>query len=150
MCARGSNRTPSRGPSTSPLDSVPQLIRTALAFTLSPALGVLAASVVLALITQRSVQIGFAASLLPIAYLVAVVIGVPGFLLSRAWLPVPIWAYATAGLIAACLISIPIMAFFGAFAWGLIGLFAGAASGLAFGLILGTKSNNRWRGRGVR
>ena len=146
MCAGVTWPTWSCGPSTSPLDSVPKLLRTALAFALSPALGVVAASLVLALITQHAVEIGFAASLLPIAYLVAGVIGVPAFLLSRAWLPVPIWAYATAGLIAACFVSIPIMAFFGAVVWGLLGLFAGAASGLAFGLILGTESNNRWRG----
>ena len=146
MCTRGSDRALLRGPSTSPLDPVLQLVRTALAFAISPALGVLAASLVLALITQRSVQIGFAASLLPIAYLVAAVIGIPAFLLSRAWLPLPVQAYATVGLIAACFVSIPIMVWFRAYAWGLLALFAGAVSGLAFGLILGTESNNRWRG----
>ena len=146
MCTRDSNRAASCGPSTSPLDSVHSLLRTALAFALAPALGVLAASLVLALITLRSVDTGLAASLLPIAYLIAGVIGIPAFLLSRAWLPIPLWSYATVGLIAACFVSIPIMAFFDAFAWGLIGLFAGAASGVAFGMILGTKSNNRWRG----
>jgi hypothetical protein len=118
MCVRVARQAWSSGPSTSPLDSVYTLLRTSLAFALSPVLGVIAASLVSALITQRSVDIGLAASLLPIAYLVAGVIGLPAFLLSRAWLPIPIWSYATVGLIAACFVSIPIMAFFGAFAWG--------------------------------
>ena len=142
--ARGRWLAWSSGPSTSPLESVRQLLRAALAFTLSPALGVLAVSLVLAVITRRSVEIEY--TLLPIAYSVAVVVGVPAFLLARGSLPVPIWTYATVGLIAACFVSIPIMVWFRAYAWGLLALFAGAVSGLAFGLILGTDSNNRWRG----
>jgi hypothetical protein len=117
VCARGCHHALLRGPSTSPLDSVHKLLRTALAFALSPALGVVAASLVLALITQRSVQIGFAASLLPIAYLVAGVIGVPAYLLSRAWLPVqygltrllgsllPVWSQSPSWLSSARLLG---------------------------------------------
>ena len=83
--------------------------------------------------------------LLP-AYFVAAVVAVPAFVMSRPWQVTSLWSYSVIGAIASCLIAVPLAGFFGVVQWSMLVLFAGAIAGLAFGLIVGTKSNNRWRG----
>jgi hypothetical protein len=122
---------------------VKALPRIAAAFLLAPSLGVVAAAALMSALTFRLVDVGFITSAAPMAYLVAAVIGIPAFLMSRAWLPISLPAYALVGTAAASFIAIPVAFFFKALAWGLVILFAGASAGVAFGLILGTKSNQR-------
>ena len=119
------------------------LHRVVAAFVLAPALGVTAAAVLISALTLHAVDVGLLTSAAPLAYLVAAVIGIPAFLASRARLPIPLLAYVLVGAIAATFIAIPVAFFFNAFAWSLVILFAGASAGIAFGLIVGTKSNQR-------
>jgi hypothetical protein len=94
--------------------------------------------------------IGFAFSMLPLAYGVTVVVGVPAFLLTRSWArrSQALWWYAIAGFVVACFVAVPLFFVAGAPARNLSVLMAvcGVTAGLAFGLILRPKSNNRWRG----
>ena len=119
------------------------LLRIVAAFVLAPGLGVTAAAVLISALALHTVDVEFITSAAPLAYLVAAVIGIPAFLVSRARLPIPLFAYVMIGAIAATFIAIPVAFFFNAFAWSLVILFAGASSGIAFGLIVGTKSNQR-------
>jgi hypothetical protein len=106
-------------------------------------MGAVAASLAIGAITLRVPALDLAASMLPAAYLAAIVVGVPAYLMSRSYMPVPFWTYPVAGLIASSFVAVPVAAFFGMLAFAAVGLFAGLVAGLTFGLIVGTKSNHR-------
>jgi hypothetical protein len=148
VCTRGSDWAPACGPSTSPLDSGMPWVRSAIAFLIAPAVGVLTAWLIAFCIW--AMPIGFAFSMAPLAYGVTVVVGVPAFLLSRSWKPQSraLWWYPIAGFVVACFVSVPLFFVTISPARDLSVLMAicGITAGLAFGLILGPKSNNRWRG----
>ena len=117
-----------------------------LGFVLAPPFGVLVAALVLMAVARRAVPLGDLINMLLPAYAVAFVVGIPAYLMSRPWRLTSVWSYAVVGAVAACPVAIPIAGFFGLVAWASVILLAGASAGVAFGFIIGTESNNRWRG----
>jgi hypothetical protein len=117
--------------------------RTTVAFAVSPAIGAAVASIVA--VMMWSPHFGLFFSILIVSYAVAVVVGVPAFLLSRSWMPASIWAYALAGAVVAAVAAVPI-AFFFPTSLGFLGILTGATAGVAFRLIALPASNSRWSG----
>jgi hypothetical protein len=120
-------------------------MRAAIAFAVAPAVGVVATWLALVAF-MWPLSLGLVVSMLWIAYLVTVVVGVPAFLWFRSWALLSFWSYALAGLIVASIAAVPIWLLLGSLALGLVAIMTGVITGLTFGLILGPKSNNRWRG----
>ena len=119
-------------------------MRPTVAFVVAPAVGALAVSLV-AVRLWSFYFIGFFFSALITAYAVALVVGVPAFLISRAWLPTSVTLYAIAGAVVASVAAVP-MAFIFPLSLALLSIAAGAIAGVAFAFILMPTSNNRWRG----
>jgi hypothetical protein len=117
--------------------------RITVAFIVAPAIGVLAVSLLAAVVWRAA--IGFFISAFIIAYATALLLGVPAFLLSRSWLPKSIWVYALAGAVVAAVVAVP-MAFVFPHLLAFLSIFTGVVAGITFGLIVLPTSNNRWRG----
>jgi hypothetical protein len=117
--------------------------RVTVAFIVAPAIGAACGILVLAMVSRT--HIGLLISPLMVASAVTVLFVVPAFLLSRARLPIPTWAYAFAGILVAAIAAVP-MTFFLPLSLTLLSILAGAAAGLTFGLIMLPTSNNRWSG----
>jgi hypothetical protein len=120
-------------------------LRTTVAFVVAPAIGALAASLVLAAVgAMWSAYLFILFSTVVVSYAITVVVGVPWFLV---WprLPTSIWGFALAGVFVACVAAV-LMMFFLPPLIALSSVLAGAAAGAAFGVIMLPTSNNRWRG----
>ena len=123
----------------------PVLIRTLTAFAVAPAVGAFVVFLCLLVLTHSQFEIGFLVSMLSIAYPLTLIVGVPVFLLTRSWAIISVWMYVLLGALVACFAAVPLAFGFPA-SLALSALAAGAVAGLAFGLIVRPKSNNRWRG----
>jgi len=117
-------------------------MRTTVAFVVAPAIGALGASVIAA--TMWGFYFGFFFSTLVVAYFVAVVIGIPWFLV---WprLPTSIFGYALAGAAVAGAAAV-LMVFILPLTLAFLSILVGALAGLTFGVIVMPTSNNRSRG----
>src|SRR5450631_2300604 len=119
--------------------------RVTTAFLVAPAVGILTAWLIA--FCMWAMPVGFAFSLVPLAYALTVVFGVPALLLTRFWKlsSVMPWWYGVLGLFAACFVAVPLL-FVGDRSTRDLGItvgISGVTTGLAFGLILQPKSNQR-------
>ena len=118
--------------------------RVTVAFIVAPGIGVLGVSL-LVTVPIWSPGTGFFVLELMVAYAVALLFGVPAFLLSRSWLSRSLWAYALAGAVVAATAAVP-LAFVFPPPLAFLSILTGALAGTTFGLIVLPTSNNRWRG----
>jgi hypothetical protein len=118
--------------------------RAAVAFLVSPAVGAAVAWGV-ATILWRQASLGFFIATATVAYIIALMVGVPAFLLSRSWMRRAIWAYTLTGAVVAAIPVIPI-AYFLTPSAVFLSILTGVVAGATFGVITMPTSNNRWRG----
>jgi hypothetical protein len=131
--------------SAQPLDFGMLWHRTLAAFLVAPAVGILTAWLIAFCIW--AMPLGFAFSLVPLAYGLTVVIALPAFLALRRW-PLRfagLWWYLIAGFVVACFVAGPLLLTGNSTAasLGILVLVGGLTGGSAFGLISRPKSNQR-------